>query len=396
MHGDDLFKTPLDQPQIDFDNEGGETYICGNPPYLGSKRQGKEQKSDLNHVFCGYTTAWRPLDYAAGWFMKAAEYGKHATSATAFVATNSICQGQQVSILWPAIAKTGHEIHFAHTSLKWTNLASNNAGVTVIIVGISRASKNKKRLFSLDKCKRKIERKVDNINFYLVPGKDIFVERLSRHITGLPELYRGNSPTDGGNLLLDTAALDALRLDSDDKAKLIRRFVGSMELIRGLKRYCIWIEDHEIETAESIPAIASRIEEVRKFRLTSRKSSTVAAANWPHRFDERKPIPQDPSICIPITSSERREYLLAGLLEPNVVVSNLCFSMPVQELWVLAIIVSRMNLVWVSTVCSRMRTDYRFTNTLAWNTFAVPRLTEKNKMDLTDCANNILLARIIH
>lgn len=136
LYSDDLFHAPLDQVQIDFENEGGETYICGNPPYLGSTWQSVEQKADLQAIFIGRTKTWKSLDYVSGWFMKAADYGKHTNAAAAFVSTNSICQGQQVPFLWPLIFKTGHEIAFAHTSFKWANLANHNAGVTVVIVGI--------------------------------------------------------------------------------------------------------------------------------------------------------------------------------------------------------------------------------------------------------------------
>src|SRR5205814_3797570 len=148
LQSDDLFSTPLDQAQIDFENEGGETYICGNPPYLGSKWQSDDHKSDLKAIFESRTDSWKSLDYVTGWFMKAADYGTHTNAAAAFVSTNSICQGQQVPIMWPLIFDTGHQIAFAHTSFKWTNLASHNAGVTVIIVGISSNAGKLRRLFS--------------------------------------------------------------------------------------------------------------------------------------------------------------------------------------------------------------------------------------------------------
>ena len=146
-HADDLFHTPLDQAEIDFENKGGETYICGNPPYRGSTWQSKEQKADLKQIFEGRVKHWKSLDYVAGWFMKSAEYGMQTRSVSAFVATNSICQGQQVPILWPLIHTTGHEITFAHTSFKWANLASHNAGVTVVIVGFSKGAGSVRKLF---------------------------------------------------------------------------------------------------------------------------------------------------------------------------------------------------------------------------------------------------------
>lgn len=142
-----MFEASQDQSTIDFENEGGETYICGNPPYLGSKWQSVEQKSELKSIFEKYGVGWKSLDYVSGWFMKAAEYSQNTSAATAFVSTNSICQGLQVPILWPAIFRTGNKIVFAHTSFKWKNLASKNAGVTVVIVGMSPDHKGVKRLF---------------------------------------------------------------------------------------------------------------------------------------------------------------------------------------------------------------------------------------------------------
>ncbi len=395
--GDDLFQTPLDQPEIDFENEGGETYICGNPPYLGSKRQEIEHKKDLALVFEMRTKDWKPLDYVAGWFMKAAEYAKATECCSAFVATNSICQGQQVAILWPLIFGSGSEINFAHTSFKWNNLANNNAGVTVVIVGIGRLGlKRTKYLYSDTGEGASVARRVDNINPYLVPGDVTIIEARRTQICGLPDFDRGNSPTDGGNLLLEPQELEALQLTPEQRDRFVRPFVGSMELIRGLSRFCLWIDDAEASEAKAVRSIAERIERVAEFRRSSSKKSTVAAAAWAHRFDERKPLPTSPIICVPVTSSENREYLPVGLLKEGTAISNSSFGMVSNSIWVLSIIASRMALVWVATVCSRMRTDYRFTNTLAWNTFPVPTLTEKNKADLTRSAEDILLAREAH
>lgn len=393
FRSDDLFSAPLEQVKIEFENEGGETYICGNPPYLGSKRQEALHKYDLELVFEGKSPDWKSLDYVSGWFMKAADYGMKTNASSAFVATNSVCQGQQVSILWPLIHKAGSEIFFAHNSLKWSNLASKNAGVTVVIVGITQDKSKKKTIFESGANGSVVARTVDNINSYLIAGKSTIVEGRRTQICGLPEFDRGNSPTDGGYLLIDFSELDQLNLSSAQAEKFIKPYVGSMELIRGISRYCIWIEDGDLDEAMTIPAFSSRIQSVREFRLKSSKKATVAAAGWSHRFDERKDLPSVPTICVPVTSSENREYLPVGILPSGTAISNSSFGMPSVKLWTLSLIASRMNLVWVATVCSRMRTDYRFTNTLAWNTFPIPVLTDKNKSDLTKCAEDILLAR---
>ncbi len=392
---EDLFETPLDQAEIDFENEGGETYICGNPPYLGSKRQEEKHKFDLKAIFEAETENWKSLDYVAGWFKKAADFATITETGVAFVATNSVCQGQQAAILWPLIFERGQRISFAHSSFNWRNLASNNAGVTVIIVGFS-SKGNGALLFEENDSGAVETRRVDSLNAYLIPGADTLVEARRSQISGLPQFDRGNSPTDGGHLLLAPESLVELRLDEAQTRAFIRPFMGSMELIRGISRYCIWVEDADRKLAEEIPSLKERFHEVYRFRLTSSKLATVKAAAWPHRFDERKPLPATPIICVPITSSENRQFLPAGLLDKGTVISNLAFAMPCRDLWVFGLVVSRMLLAWVAAVCARMRSDYRFTNTLCWNTFPVPTLTEQNKADLTRCAEEILLAREAH
>ena len=396
VQADDLFGTPLNQTEIDFENEGGETYICGNPPYLGSKWQDDEQKADLATVFDSRMDGWKSLDYVAAWLMKAAEYGTSTPTVSAFVTTNSICQGQQVPILWPAIFATGHEIRFAHTSFKWSNLASNKAGVTVVIIGLGPITTATKTLFSLDSEGKNIAREASHINAYLIAGENVIVAPRAHPTDGLPQMVRGNSPTDGGHLLLEYQELEQLQLTADQAEYFIKPFLGSREMIAGQRRYCIWIDDHAVEIALGIPSIAARIEMVRAFRASSKKAATVRAAEWPYRFDERKPISDSPIIMIPVISSENRDYLPVDLLPAGTVPSNKVFTMSGVDIWSMAIICSRLNLVWVSAVCARMRTDFSYTNTLGWNTFPVPKLTEQNKADLTRCAEDILLAREAH
>ena len=393
---DDLFGAPLNQTEIDFENEGGETYICGNPPYLGSTWQTDSQKADLEAIFGTRTKNWKSLDYVAGWFMKAADYGTRTRATAAFVSTNSICQGQQVPILWPLIFSTGNQITFAHTSFKWANLASHNAGVTVVIVGVSSHAVKTRKLFSVSEDANLNAKEVDHINAYLVAGIDVIVEKSSRPLAGISEMLFGSKPVDGGNLLLSLDELESLRLSQVDKERFIRPIVGSEEFIGGKQRFCIWIEDKDAEYAHAHPVIGPRLQMVRSMRLDSSKLATQRGAEWPHKFDERRQSGNEIVIAVAAISSENRDYLPCGLLPQGIIISNKCFALFDAPLWNMALIVSRLHWVWIGTVCVRMRTDFSYSNTLGWNTFPVPLLTEQNKADLTACAEAILLAREAH
>jgi hypothetical protein len=396
MRADDLFETPLDQSEIDFANEGGETYICGNPPYLGSTWQTTEQKSDLKSIFDDLTKSWKSLDYVAGWFMKAVQYGSHTPTATAFVSTNSICQGQQVPILWPLVFARGHVIHFAHTSFKWNNLASHNAGVTVVIVGMTNQATHKRRVFSTSDDGDVVIAEVVNINAYLVGGNNTSVEKINRPLSPLSEMTKGNQPTDGGNLLLSSNEVEALNLNLEQTKRFIRRIYGSAEFIRGISRYCLWLDDAALAEASRVPAIYQRIEGVRKMRLESPKAATKEIATAPHRFGEIRQSGRETVMIVPSVSSESRNYLPVGFEPAGTITTNLAFALYDAPLWNMALIASRIHLVWIGTVCGKLKTDYRYSNTLGWNTFPVPPLTEQNKADLTRCAEDILLARESH
>jgi hypothetical protein len=390
---EDLFHTPLDQAQIDFENEGGETYICGNPPYLGSTWQTTEQKEDLQRIFEGRTKSWKSLDYVAGWFMKAADFGMHTKSVTAFVSTNSICQGQQVPILWPLIFHTKHEIAFAHTSFKWANLASHNAGVTVAIVAISNNAGPVRRLFTLADDGGAVVMEADNINAYLVAAPNVVVYKRSKPSVGRGIIEAGGKPVEGGNLLF--GASEARRIvESDQRAKqFLKHAYGASEYIRGDVRYCIWVSDPDMPEAEEIADFAQRFKAVAAARNKSPKAATKLGAQWPYKFEEVKQTGAERVIIIPKVSSETREFLPVGLLPPGSIVTDLAFALYDAPLWNMALIASRLHLVWIGTVCGKMKTDFRYSNTLGWNTFPAPTLTEKNKADLTACAEAILLAR---
>ncbi|MBX5160572.1 class I SAM-dependent DNA methyltransferase [Rhizobium sp. NZLR8] len=395
IQSDDLFHMPLDQPEIDFVNQGGETYICGNPPYVGSARQTEEQKDDVRAVFESYTTSWKSLDYVACWFVKAAWYSSHSSSSCAFVTTNSICQGEQVSILWPIVFATGQSIHFAHASFKWSNLASNNAGVTVAVVGLGRPSRDA-RLYEQDDFGDVRVRLGSNINPYLVFGPNIIVTPSFTSPDERGTMIRGNMPTDGGNLVLAPEDLRHISRELPEAAPFTRRYLGSDELIGGKTRGCLWIEDEQAEVAQNIPFVADRIRKVREARLQSTAKSTRTFSGGAHRFLQIQGSGQKWTIAVARVSSERRPYLPADLLDSNVIISDLLFGIYDNPLWNLALVVSKLHLVWVATVCGKLETRYRYSNALGWNTFPLPSLTEKNKADLTRCAEDILLAREEH
>ena len=392
---DDLFQTPLDQAEIDFENEGGETYICSNPPYRGSQWQTPEQKQDLEAVFEGRTKNWKSLDYVSGWFMKCADYGITTGAVAGLVSTNSICQGRQVNTLWSLILATGHEIAFAHTSFKWANLASHNAGVTVVIVGISNHAGRKRRLFSTSDDQETVAREVENINPYLVPGQNVSVQPVPAPLNGVAEMRFGNMPNDGGHLLLNKEDVDSLGLSSKQKSQFIRRSYGSAEFIRGISRYCLWIEDDNLAEARTILGIKERIDKVRAKRLASRDRGARDLANRSHQFREMN-VSKKGTIIVPRHSSENRDFLPVGYLDPAANVGDAAIALFDGPLWNMALIASRVHLVWIATICGKLKTDYRYSNTLGWNTFPVPSLTGKNKADLAVCAENILLAREAH
>jgi len=391
MHGDDLFTTPLDQAEIDFENEGGETYICGNPPYIGSRGQEKDQKEDLEALFAAHGGTWKNLDYVAGWLYKAAEFSKLVETSFAFVTTNSICQGQQVASLWPVVLGRSLEIFFAHRSFKWANNAAHNAGVICIIVGVRVKTGGSKRIFEGETVKT-----VSRINPYLVEGPDRYVDRLAKPCCGQSVMERGNHLTDGGNLILTPSEAKELRQNFPQTHELVRRLTGAQEFIRGVDRFCLVIEDTNLDSAKSIPEVQRRIEAVRKSRAESTKKNTREVLSLtPHRFEHSTGLDADRVIMIPTVSSERRDWLPVSF-ERDAVVNAPNFALYDAEIWNFSLLSSRCHVYWIASVCGRLKTDYRYSNTLGWNTFPVPQLTEKNKDDLARCAEDILLAREAH
>ena len=393
-HADDLFHTPLDQAQIDFENEGGEIFICGNPPYSGKGKKETRHLDDMNFVFARRTDKFGYVDYVGCWFVMAAEYCQKTGATAALVATNSVCQGRQLPQLWPQVLGEDVEIIFAHLSFKWSNSAARNAGVTCVIVGIAQESKqSRKTIYEED-----FSRSVSNINAYLIEGADLFVEsRPTPQSRCLPPMQTGSVPNDGGNLILDPQEIRSLTAHSPASARLIHPFFGSEDYLQGLTRSCLVISDHDLPLAREIAPISERLDRVAALRLESKKKETRdQLSKVPHRFQHRAAIPAEHVIIVPSVSSERREWFPAGLLWASTVVSNLAFMIVDAPLWNMALVASRVHLVWIATVCGKLKTDFRYSNTLGWNTFPVPVLTEKSKTDLTRCAEDILLAREAH
>lgn len=392
MRADDLFETPLDQSEIDFANEGGETYICGNPPYRGSKWQTAEQKADMANAWAKHPKLAKTTDFVTGWFGRFLDYADHVPNAVAaFVATNSICQGQQAIDVWPVAFERSCEIHFAHTSFKWANLASHNAGVTVVIVGLGKQSSAPKKLHQDELVKQ-----CTAIGPYLVPDSLAYVQKSNSPIGDHSSMLFGNMPRDGGQLFLSEDLVQKVRAEDQVAMSFIRRFVGSEELINGRLRYCLWIEDSEVDVASKSAFIAQRLQLVTDNRLKSDAESTRQFAKKPHRFVQIAGRSEKSAIVVPRVSSENRDYLPVDYLTRHYIIGDRNFALYDAPLWNMALIASRLHWVWIGTVCVRMRTDFSYSNTLGWNTFPVPKLTEQNKADLTRCAEDILLARESH
>jgi len=390
LYAEELFATPPDQAQINFENEGGEYYICGNPPYQGSVNQNNDQKDDLRSIFDGIAPSFKDLDYVAGWFARATQYIAQTRGLAAFVATNSICQGEQVAMLWPYIFKSGLDIVFAHTSFAWSNNAANNAGVTCVIVGIGSSPRRERKIYSDG-----LERVVSSISPYLTQGSKVVVTKRSDPFSELPRMMTGNSPSDGGHLIMSYADGLQFMRNYPEHSHYLRRFIGSKELINGGDRWCLWINEDAIDEARRNPELNRRLEQVKHARQGSRGDQSKAGAGTPHRF-VFAPHSAGLAVAVPKVSSSRRQYIPCAITNDETIVSDLARVIYGASLWNFAVVASRLHITWIGAVCGRLKTDFRYSNTLGWNTFPVPMLTEQNKADLTRCAEDILLAREAH
>lgn len=369
-----------------------ETYIASNPPYKGRNKQSAEQKDDLSLAFMNVSEAHKSLDYVAGWIIKAALYSLHTPTHVGLVSTNSVCQGEQVGLLWPEVLRLGLRISFAHRSFTWANLAAAKAGVTVVVIGLSDSTSKKAQIFDNDEV-----REVGNISPYLVPGPNVIVAQARQTLSEqLDLMYLGSMPKDGGYLLSRRDDAEVLKSDYGIPTRFIREFWGAEEAVNNEPRFCLWIDDEDVEEARRFPIIDLRLNGVAATRLASPTPSTRSFANRPNRFVQISAKMGETAIIIPRVTSENRPYLPVIIRDGAPIVGDKCYALYDSPLYHVAIIASRLHLQWIATVCSRLRTDFSYGNTLGWNTFPVPKLTEQDKADLTRTAENILFAREAH
>ena len=366
-----------------------EVYVMGNPPYLGSSMQDKNQKEDLSYV-CKGLANYKNLDYIACWFILGSRYIESTNAKYAFVSTNSICQGEQVALLWPYIFDKGIEIFFAYNSFKWANNAKYNAGVTCAIVGLRAVSKMQKWLFDGD---NKIL--VQNINAYLSNTINIIIKKRTKSISELSVMDYGCKAVDGGNLILSIEEKNNLICSDPITIKWIRVFAGSDDYINGKIRYCLWISDEEKENALAIHEIKRRINQTEVMRLNSCDIGARKLAARSHQFREFVETSTS-SIIVPAVSSERREYIPMGFLDENTVISNSAFAIYNAQIWLFGVLTSKMHMAWVKTVGGRLKTDYRYSATLCYNTFPFPKISDAQRTGIEECAEEVLLTRELH
>lgn len=367
-----------------------EIYLISNPPYSGSTQQDNDQKKDMDHVFINYDS-YKNLDYVAIWIEKGRQYIENSITKLAFITTSSICQGEQVGLLWSKILTNNIEISYAYRPFKWSNLASNNAGVACIVVSLAyKSSIRRKRIF-----KDNISHEVKNISPYLSEGPNIIVFKSNNPISDIPIMSYGNKPVDGGNLILSNEEKVNLLNKCPEAEKFIRRFVGADEFINDKKRWCLWITDALLDEALEISEIRSRIDRTREVRIASKDIGAQKLAQKSHQFRDFYETQQN-SIIFPQTSSERREYVPVGLLSDDVIVSNAARVVFGAPLWLFSILVSKMHNVWLQAVAGRLETRVQYSNSLCYNTFPLRNLIDNEKTQLAISSREILLTRENH
>mgnify|MGYP002634256499 CR=1 FL=1 len=366
-------------------NENDEIYILGNPPYLGSRNQDKDQKEDMKFVF---KRDYKSLDYIASWFYLGANFIRGINAKCAFVSTNSISQGLQVSLTWPRVLGNDLEIGFAYQSFKWANNARNKAGVTVVIIGLSKKSKKGKYLFN-----NNLKSTVTNINPYLVDASNVYIYSRTTPLSLFPVMNFGNMPADGGQLLFNPKEKSVFIRNEPSSEKYFKRLVSAHEFINGQDRWCLWLEDAKNYDIDSLPLVKERIDALREIRLNS---SRPQLGDIPHLFAQITQPKNKDFILIPSTSSENREYVPIGFFDSSYISTNSCLIVAHENPYLFSVLTSKIHMNWLKAVGGKLETRYRYSKNIVYNTFPFPPISTQRKNELTQTAFRILEEREKH
>jgi len=368
-------------------------YILGNPPFLGASVMSKEQKKETEIIF-DIMNNYGVLDYVTCWYKKAAQYIQGTEIEVAFVSTNSICQGEQVPALWADLMnRHGIKINFAHQTFKWSNEARGKAAVYCVIVGFSIVDRNVKKIYQYAAVTSEpTETSVKQINAYLIDAPVIFIEKRNQPICNVPSMTKGSSPTDDGNLLLTLEEKDMLLASDASLAEIIRPFIGAKEFLYNTPRFCIWLNDVSPSKYNKSKEIMKRLEKIKEFRSKSDRTATLKYAQFPSLFVEIRQ-PNTNYIVIPRHSSENRQYIPIGFLDKNIIAGDATAFIPNATPYEFGIVSSTMHMAWMRYVCGRIKSDYRYSNTIVYNNFPWPSPTEKQKQVIIKEAEGVLDAR---
>ena len=372
-------------------NPDDEVYVIGNPPFLGTLERSNEQRADMQLVFNDFKSLGY-LDFVACWFWKGAQYIHNSQAELALVATNSLCQGEQVATLWPSIFALGLNIHIAYPTFTWANNARDKAAVHVIIVGLSSRCKTRQLYQNIEGCWH--SKQVSNISPYLIEGSNItVVAKTKPMMKGIPTLLFGNKPTDGGHLLLNRAERDALLKVEPLASRWIRKIVGADEFLNGKERWCLWMVDATKNDIKSMPEVKKRLDKIRALRIKAGHPAALKMAEKPHVFMQVSQPKSGDYILIPRVSSERRKYIPIGFFSSDVISSDRNFILPNGSLYEFAIMTSLIHNDWMRLVAMRLKSDYSYGNKVVYNTFPWPDVTEIQRKSIIALAKTVLLTR---
>lgn len=370
------------------------SYIMGNPPFVGAMNMTEAQRNDMKFVFGERFKGVGELDYVAGWYAKTAQYMQGRKISAAFVSTNSICQGQQVALLWKELVnRYGISIHFAHKTFRWGNDARNNAAVYCIIVGFANYETNKCTLFEYDDVKddASIAITVGHINGYLVNAPDIFIENRSKPLCDVPPMRFGSMPRGKGFFLSEKEKNELLEREPL-AAKWIRRFVGAEEFLHNTSRYCLWLVGANPRELNSCPEVLRRVKQVREERANSTAAATRKLSATPTLFAQIAQ-PDSDYLIVPCHSSEGRRYIPIGFMNKDVICGNANMLIPNATLFEFGVLISSVHMAWMRVVCGRLKSDFRYSKDLVYNNFPWCTCNEKQRKAIEETAQAILNAR---